>query len=562
MRVASFSALVLLSCQPIMIGSPGDAAAGASATDGASGAAMNGASGASSVGVVPNLGGMAGAAVTGPGGTAGSPSTAGAAVAGSATAGMSSEGGGLASAGAGGEESSGGDGRGGDGGAGGEAGSTAEPPRILNERVQLVIYDPAMVGSGANLKRLSTTLGVEAPDVLAMRLMDELESRTGGHVHHDVLPFKTSLTFPPTLDGFRYTPASYLACLANAADCHAASADYDAIQIEQDLCNAVQTGNVDQIWLLGAERFGFAGIRQLSCQVTEDGQSFAKTLDVVGLDYHDGYRSVLASYQIFALSALQQVFGVPPANATAEAPDNSYGVFVQSRGRAPSAPASGCGDITFAPNTLEPNRFDSPFTMPSYCESFLHYPRAALLDAAQPLDCTAWDCTEQGFRGYWLAHLPQAPWSDSQGKLNDFWRYLLHASERLPPEPISVTCSSSYEPGWCTHVTDKKQGKCNFDEWATLTEATGYVEFRFEPQHLVSGVQLYDRACDEQVLSGHVEFSDGSRAVTFGALVTDGKTPTSLTFEPKLLSGLRVVIDESSGPNPGFGEITVASMLP
>ena len=560
MRAAIFSALVLFSCQPIMIGSPGDAAAGSSASDGTSGAATTGASGASNVGIVPSLGGMAGAAVSD---TAGSPSTAGAPVGGSAAAGMSSDGGGLTSAGAGGAESSGGAGHDGDGGAGGEAGSIAEPPRILNERVQLVIYDPAMLGSGATLKRLSTTLGVESPDVLAMRLMDDIDSLTGGHVHHEVLPFKTSLAFPPTLDGFRYTPASYLACLANAADCHAASADYDAIQIEQDLCNTVQTGNVDQIWLLGAERFGFVGGKQLSCQVTEDGQSFAKALDVVSLDYHDGYKSVLASYQIFALGALQQVFGVPPANATAEAPDNAYGLFVQSRGRAPSEPASGCGDITFAPNTLEPNRFDSPFSMPSYCESFLHYPRsAAPLDAAEPLGCTAWGCTEVGFRGYWLAHLPQAPWSDSQGKLNDFWRYLLRASERLPPELISVTCSSSYEPGWCAHVTDKKQGQCNFDEWATLSEATGYVEFRFEPPHLVSGVQLYDRACEEQVLSGHVEFSDGSRGIRFDALATDGKTPTSLTFEPKLLSGLRVVIDESSGPNPGFGEITVAAMLP
>jgi hypothetical protein len=238
--------------------------------------------------------------------------------------------------------------------------------------------------------------------------------------------------------------------------------------------------------------------------------------------------------------------------------------LVQSRGRATNAPASGCGDITFAPNTLEPNRFDAPSTMPSFCETFLHYPRAAApLDAAVPLGCTAWGCTEAGFRGYWFAHVPQAPWSDSQGKLNDLWRYLLSDSERQPPLPISVTCSSSYQPGWCAHAIDKRQGKCNFDEWATSEKATGYVELRFEPKQLVSGVQLYDRACEEQVLRGHLEFSDGSAPIPFGALATDGTTPTSKTFEPKVLSGLRVVIDESSGANPGFGEITVASsMLP
>jgi hypothetical protein len=190
----------------------------------------------------------------------------------------------------------------------------------------------------------------------------------------------------------------------------------------------------------------------------------------------------------------------------------------------------------------------------------LHYPRAeAPWATAAPVDCMAWGCTEAGFRGYWFAHIPQAPWSDSAGRLNDFWRYLLSASERLPPPPISVTCSSSYEPGWCAHVTDNQQGNCNFNEWATLTQASGFVEFRFEPKRLVSGVQLYDRACDEQVLGGHLEFSDGSPPIAFGALETKGEVPTSKTFEPKLLSGLRVVIDDSSGPNPGFGEVTVAS---
>jgi hypothetical protein len=518
-----------------------------------------------------------GSAANGGSSTDGSPSggapasraaTGGAATAGAATGGVPS--GGAATAGtsaAGGAEALGNAGASADAGAGaggtGEAGATGETPRVLNERVQLVIYDPVMVGSGATHELLSTTLGVEAPDVLAMRLVNELNSVTSGHVQHEVLPSQTSMDFPPALDGFRYTPTSYQDCLANAADCHAAAADYDAMQIELDLCNGVAANHPDQIWLLGAERFGFVGGKQLSCEVIEDGQYTIKNLDVVSLDYHDGFSSVLGSYQIFALGALQEVFGVPPANATAEAPDNAYGVFVQSRGRAHDAPASGCGDITFAPNTLQPNRFDDPATLPSYCDTFLHYPRTeAPLTAAVPVDCTAWGCSEAGFRGYWFGHLPQAPWSDEQGRLNDFWRYLLSPSERRPPPPISVTCSSSYEPGWCAHVTDKKQGDCNFNEWATLNETTGFVEFRFEPKQLVSGVQLYDRACEEQVLSGHLEFSDGSDPIGFEALETKGKVPTSITFEPKLLSGLRVVIDDSTGPNPGFGEVTVASTAP
>jgi hypothetical protein len=68
-------------------------------------------------------------------------------------------------------------------------------------------------------------------------------------------------------------------------------------------------------------------------------------------------------------------------------------------------------------------------------------------------------------------------------------------------------------------------------------------------------VTIYDRACDEQVLSGHVEFSDGSASIPFGALENSGANGTTLTFAAKTLSWVKVVIDQSSGGNPGLGEI-------
>lgn len=549
MRVGIFSAIVVLSCQPIMIGNPAAEEGGAAAMDGASGATV--ANGASNSGVVPSFGGLGNGGASATGGSAHGPNTAGSQVGGTSTAGDAAGGASGTAAGAG-----------EDAGSGGEPETNAEPERVLDARVLFVIYDPTMNGPGGAAQRLSTTLGVEAPDVLAMRLMAQLETLTDGHVHYEVFPFRNSAAFPPLLDGFRYDAAGYQACLEDSSKCSTAMADYDAIELEQELCSAVQDQNPDQIWLLGAEHFGFAN-QKLSCQVFEDERFVTKTLDLISLDYSRDFPSILYSYQAHALGALQQVFGVSPANATSDAPDNVYGLFVQALGRAPDITASGCGDITFAPNTLEANRFDAPFTMPSYCDSFLHYPRTeAPLAAAVPTTCTAWGCTEVGFRGYWFSHLPRAPWSDSQGKLNDFWRYILYANERLPPSATSVTCSSSYLPGWCQHVTDGHQGVCNENEWATFKKTTGFVEFRFEPKQLVTGVQLYDRACDEQVLSGHLEFSDASADVPFGALEAEGLVPTSMTFEPKLLSGLRVVIDESQGPHPGFGEITVAGSTP
>ncbi len=522
---------VVLGCQPIMIGSPGNGSGGATGGGGATAASLGGGGSGNSSGAGTHAG------------------SAGA--------------GGISAAGAAGNAGAAGEGELGGAGAGGEA-PCAEgcgDSDAIKSRVLVVTYDPIMTIAGEPTKLLSATLGVDAPDVLAGQLAAEIETVTRGHAQQELVAFKTSLTFPPMANGFRYTASQYSACLADAKQCHATDADYTALEAEQELCIEVAINDADQVWLLGAGHFGLLTAAQLKCQVVEDGQQVERTLDVVSLDYERGRNGLLASYQAHSEAALRQVFGMPPVNALADAPDNSYALFAQARGVSPSIQASGCGNLNFAPNSLEAGRFDDPGAIPSYCNEFAQYPRPALLASAAATDCTAWGCTEPGFRDYWFAHLPTALWSDSQGKHNDFWRYILRPSERLPLTPTTLTCSSNYLPGWCKHVLDGPHGECNTGEWATLSESTGWVEMRFEPKRLVSEVQLYDRACVEQVTSGHLEFSDGSPDIAFGALETTGHKVTSVPFAPKMLTGLRVVIDTSTGINPGFGEIIVAPAL-
>jgi hypothetical protein len=73
----------------------------------------------------------------------------------------------------------------------------------------------------------------------------------------------------------------------------------------------------------------------------------------------------------------------------------------------------------------------------------------------------------------------------------------------------------------------------------------------------VSSVTLYDRACTEQVLSGHLEFSDGSDTVYFGALPDDGLSPLRIEFPTRVVRSLRIVIDQASGAYPGLGELLI-----
>ena len=478
MQKALFYGLILGACQPIMIGNPGGGAGDANQVGGSS-TASDGSGGA---------GNASGAATT----SGAAAHAGGAAFGGRASGGTASGAAGAGVVGGAPDVNAGGSAPGGAAGESGEAGAVNEAaPGVIQARVLFVIYDPLMTGVTDPAKPLSSTLGVSLPNVLGKQLATTLETLTQGHVHHQLIePVMSSASFPPTLDAFRYDAASYNACLLDAKACHAATVDYDAVQVEQDLCALADSQNADQIWLFGAKRFGFAMGQQLKCKAVTDGQTIDRTIDFINLDYSEGLPSLLTSYQAQAEYALQEALGSPPANATDEA-------------------------------------------------------------------------------SHWLANVPRARWSNRQNRLNDYWRYILHPLERDAPADVSVSCSSSYLPGWCAQAMDGDHGVCNLHEWATYMEPTGFVEYRFAPPRLVSNVDLYDRACDEQVLAGHIEFSDGSPDITFSELETTGTQALSVPFEPKLLTGLRVVIDESSQPtiadtkaNPGFGDVTVSSRLP
>lgn len=372
---------------------------------------------------------------------------------------------------------------------------------VIEPRVLLVIYDPSMSGVAEAPQRLSAMLEVDPPDALAHQVLDELSAATNGHVHPQTVPAISLADFPPLLGGGSYSPAEYAKCLKGEQACLTAAADFSSITSQHELCSVAQERRVDQIWLLGGDHFGFEALQQLECQPRAETQEPIRTVDVLGLSYAAGLSGVMAQYQGYADRALLQVFGE---------------------------------------SATKSNRY-APF-------------RQALSEHALP-GCEVCADDELAFSRFWLSRLPRERWLDAQGRYNDFWRYLVRPQDRLPREPISVTCSSSWLPGWCEHVTDEIQGECNSNEWATLDEATGWVEFSFEPPVLLSGLQLYDRACDEQVLSGHIELSDGSEDILFGELEQSGTEFTSINFDPKTVSGLRVVIDIGTGGSPGFGEI-------
>jgi hypothetical protein len=449
----------------------------------------------------------------------------------------------------------------------------------MKPRLAIFIFDPLVTSSAGTRERLSKVNHWHDPLGLADQYRRTIETVTNGRVQYDLPSPVIVYAFPPkpptapTVDGFVYTEVSYAKCLTDSASCYMPEVvDYQWLANDQGICDLVNAGTIDEVWLLGGPHFGLSPLQRIGPEASSTPLPVLQTgcmraINVLGFEYEHGVDAILRDLHAQTEVILDQL-GQGWASDSLSSTWNRYSHVQQL---STTYPVSGCGGHRYAANSSRPDEYDNAAFVNSYCDNFYANPISNDVTASvEPTNCEAWGCSGFGFDRYWFRHLPAQRGVDSDGILADWWRYLLKPDDaKAIPRAVSgessnpgklalVTCSASYQSGWCQNVTDDQHGECNMGEWATPSLPTGWVEFSWRAATAVSSVSLYDRACDDHVTSGHLEFSDGSPAITFGPLEDSGKVPADINFSPKQLTWLRVVIDTSDGVvNPGFGEISV-----
>ena len=83
-----------------------------------------------------------------------------------------------------------------------------------------------------------------------------------------------------------------------------------------------------------------------------------------------------------------------------------------------------CGNVHFAPNSLADYDWGNKTEVLSNCDDWLTYPY--LTGKKRLVNCSEWgngDIREH--HKWWLRHLPKAPGRGPDGKLNNWWRYVV-----------------------------------------------------------------------------------------------------------------------------------------
>jgi Carboxypeptidase regulatory-like domain len=438
------------------------------------------------------------------------------------------------------------------------SGSTSGCQAAVHTRnATVLIYDPLITNPDGTQVKLSAYKNWEEPNQLVDRFKRSIQSMTNGRVKYNVVKTTTINAFPVKADGFQYTQASYLACLADSTQCHAAdTANVLAMLSSQGICSAVNAGTTDELWLFGGPYFGtyesqLTGPKAFTYNSPPlEGSTCNKLLPIMGFNYERSLAEMVHDTMHRTEATLSRVYGNWAENSLA----NNWDRFALIAAQSPSFGYSGCGTAHFAPNSTSDYDYSDPNPVSSFCDDFFNYPTLKTPSTAlKTITCSAWGCDELAYYRYFFQHLPKAAGTGTDGKFNDWWRYVAKPNDVFLTDPAS--CSSEYTAGWCNNVLDGIHGQCNVGEWATASLPTGFAQVNFPSAKSITSVTVFDRACDEQVLAGHLEFSDGSAKISFGALENTGTTGTKLSFAAKSLSWVKVVIDQSSGANPGLGEI-------
>ncbi len=131
-------------------------------------------------------------------------------------------------------------------------------------KVALIVYDPVDPASGQRLSTANGWWGAAALKAHSDELAAAIRTATDGHVAFEVVERHVVDEFPVKRDGFRYTWSSYQACRANPETCHRPDDVAYLPMLREDtgadLCQAIASGAIDEVWVWGFDYSGLTNI--------------------------------------------------------------------------------------------------------------------------------------------------------------------------------------------------------------------------------------------------------------------------------------------------------------
>lgn len=298
--------------------------------------------------------------------------------------------------------------------------------------VLAIAFDPILEAQGS--QRLHELMGWNDPADLMTQFVDTSAWCSGFYANMEIVEYIVADEFPVKTDGFSYTDAEYLDVINGVASPHVPDeANPAAIVANYGLEARVDSGEIDQVLIFGADYFGFPGVRMAGPNAIGLGVGPVVLTNqndfiISGFNYTPNLHPI-GAMMLRAEVVMDTVYG--PRNLTD--PQNHWDAFTAVDVNVPGN--SGCGDADEPPNAISPGQFDSSTTVDSRCEQYVtSWPDPGT--STTPINRDSWSPTgtdyRTDFQRWWLAHLPATEGTNADGKLNNWWKYIAQPHRTLP----------------------------------------------------------------------------------------------------------------------------------
>lgn len=309
-------------------------------------------------------------------------------------------------------------------------------------KVIVVIYDPKLPSAG----NVPLTQHLEANDPVhySQILVDVIRQASWGYIDYQIVDFLRLDGFTRKVDGFRYTPESYLA--ARKADKWQESiTSYRAVLEENHLIERCKREGITEVWLWGAsgmhfdEFAGYVKDRYTRFGPTDNewfyrpydipGEELGRTFWVMGFNYEVGADNMIHSYthRVESMAALAYGDGVwDTKNAR-----DPWNVFSFLETDFPGNPSM-VGNCHVPPNGQQGYDYGNARVVQSWADNWARYPD--LRGAPRAFSREDWGNTQFGYQKWILEHLPKGAGYTKWG-YDNWWVYIANVDGDLSAVP-------------------------------------------------------------------------------------------------------------------------------
>jgi hypothetical protein len=310
------------------------------------------------------------------------------------------------------------------------------PNALFYRKVFVIAYNPLL----RNGQTLSEKLNWNRHRDITQQTIDLFRKASKNSVQFVVVATDVVTDgWPELTDGFRHTEDTYPP-LNPGAPYHAGTVDYNRIvnSARFDICGKANRNEIDEVWIYNGPDFGFWE----STLVGPDAYFYnsspvplphncQRLIPIMGPSPERTFDLAVHNFGHRTESTMQQVYGSWVSNRIA----HNWERFALVKSKSPNFDYSGCGDTHFPPNATSDYDYGNTATINSNCDDFLNYPN--LSDPASVVKnttCSLWNCDQAGYFDYWFSHLPAATKCGSNGKGNNWLRYMIDPDLANHPE--------------------------------------------------------------------------------------------------------------------------------